>query len=171
MERLIGFDLQWIADAVLTGINIFFLFFILSYLLFNPVRDFLKKRREKIAAELSEAAQKVTDATALKAEYESKLKDIDKEATRILDESRKKAKLKEEEIISEAKEEADRIMQRAEREIALEREKAADEIKKEMVNIAALMAAKALASKIDLGIQNSLVEETLKEIGESTWQS
>ena len=43
MDRLIGFDPQLLHDAVLTGINIFILFFALSYLLFNPVRDVLEK--------------------------------------------------------------------------------------------------------------------------------
>ena len=44
MDRLIGFDPQFLHDAVLTGINVFILFFALSYLLFNPVRDVLEKR-------------------------------------------------------------------------------------------------------------------------------
>ena len=34
MDRLIGFDPQLLHDAVLTGINVFILFFALSYLLF-----------------------------------------------------------------------------------------------------------------------------------------
>ena len=53
MDRLIGFDPQLLHDAVLTGINIFILFFALSYLLFNPVRDVLEKRKQKIAGELA----------------------------------------------------------------------------------------------------------------------
>ena len=47
MDRLIGFDPQLLHDAVLTGINIFILFFCLSYLLFNPVRDVLERRKRK----------------------------------------------------------------------------------------------------------------------------
>ena len=43
MERLINFDPQWINDVVITGINIFILFFAMSYLLFNPARDYLEK--------------------------------------------------------------------------------------------------------------------------------
>ena len=30
------------------GINIFILFFFMSYMFFNPVRDMLKKRQDKI---------------------------------------------------------------------------------------------------------------------------
>ena len=71
MERLINFDPQWINDVVITGINIFILFFALSYLLFNPVRDVLEKRRQKIAGELASAAQDQASAAALKEEYEA----------------------------------------------------------------------------------------------------
>ena len=55
MDRLIGFDPQLLHDAVITGINIFILFFAMSYLLFNPARDYLEKRRKKIAGDLETA--------------------------------------------------------------------------------------------------------------------
>ena len=53
LDRLIDFDAQLLHDSILTGINIFILFFLLSYLLFNPVRDILEKRKQKIAQELA----------------------------------------------------------------------------------------------------------------------
>ena len=80
MDRLIGFDPQFLHDAVLTGINVFILFFCLSYLLFNPVRDVLEKRKQKIAGELASAANDMASASALKEEYEAKLKNVNKEA-------------------------------------------------------------------------------------------
>lgn len=171
MDRLIGFDPQLLHDAVLTGINIFILFFALSYLLFNPVRDVLEKRRQKIAGELAQAAEDKTSAAALKEEYEAKLKDINKEAETILETARRKGKAREDEIVQEAKAEAARIMERANREIELEKKKAIDDMKQEVVNIAALMAEKVIGSSIDLRIQDTLLDETLKEMGESTWQS
>ena len=91
MDRLIGFDPQLLHDAVLTGINIFILFFCLSYLLFNPVRDVLERRKKKIADELALAAGDMADASALKEEYETKLKNVNKEAEDILEAARKKA--------------------------------------------------------------------------------
>ena len=71
LDRLIGFDPQLLHDSVLTGINIFILFFFLSYLLFNPVRDILEKRKQKIAQELASAAGDMASASALKEEYEA----------------------------------------------------------------------------------------------------
>ncbi|MBQ2400445.1 MAG: F0F1 ATP synthase subunit B [Lachnospiraceae bacterium] len=171
MERLINFDPQLIHDVLITGVNIFILFFAMSYLLFNPARDFLEKRRNKIAGDLETARSSKEDAVALKAEYEAKLKAIDKEAEAILDEARKKAKKQEAEIVAEAKEEAARIIARANREIDLERKKALADVKNEIVSIASLMAGKAVAASMDVKIQDTLIEETLKEMGESTWQS
>ena len=171
MDRLIGFDPQLLADAVITGINIFILFFALSYLLFNPVRDVLEKRRQKIAGELADAATDKKTAAELKAEYETKLKDINKEAEAILEEARKKAKKREAEIIDEAKGEAVRIMERANREIEMERKKAVDDMKQEVIDLASLIAGKVVAASIDTTVQDALVEETLKEMGETTWQS
>lgn len=171
MERLINFDPQLVNDIVITGINIFILFFALSYLLFDPARDYLEKRKQKIAGDLETAKTSREDALAMKAEYEAKLKEIDKEAEQIIDDARKKAKRQEAEIIAEAKEEANRILARAGREIELEKKKALEEAKQEIVSIASLMAGKVVAASIDTRVQDVLVEETLKEMGESTWQS
>ena len=44
-------------------------------------------------------------------------------------------------------------------------------MKREMVVIASMMAGKVVKASIDTTIQESLINETLKEIGESTWQS
>ena len=166
MERLINFDPQWINDVVITGINIFILFFAMSYLLFNPAR-----RRKKIAGDLETAKSSRESALALQAEYEEKLRSIDKEAEAILDEARKKAKKQEAEILEEARAEAGRILERASREIDLEKKKALEDVKTEIVSIASLMAGKAVAASMDVKIQDSLIQETLKEMGESTWQS
>ena len=48
MERLIGFDPQFLADSAITGFAVLFLFFILSYLLFNPAKEMLKKEESEL---------------------------------------------------------------------------------------------------------------------------
>ena len=171
MERLLGLDPQLIHDALWTGLNIFVLFFAMSYLFFNPVRDWLKKRQDKIQGELEDAAANQASAQAMKAEYEEKLSKVHKEAEEILESARKRALKRENDIIDEAKEEAARIMARANAEIELEKKKALDDLKQEMVSVAALMAGKVIGASIDEKIQDSLIDETLKEIGDKTWLS
>ena len=171
MERLFNLDFQLITDASLMIIAVFVLFLFMSYFLFNPARKMLEGRKEKIKNELDSAEKDMADAKNLKLEYEAKLKDIDKEAEEILSDARKRALANAAKIETEAKEEAARIMERARQEAELEKQKAADDVKKEMVSIASLMAGKVVAASIDTTVQESLINETLKEIGESTWLS
>ena len=49
------------------------MFVLLSYLVFDPARELLRKRREKIAGELETAAREQADAIRMKSEYEGKL--------------------------------------------------------------------------------------------------
>ena len=171
MERLFDLDMQLVHDVILLAIAVFFLFLAMSYLLFNPVRKMLEDRKLKIKGELDDAAADKADAAALKAQYEEKLKDIDKEAEAILSEARQKALKNEAKIVEEAKEEAARIIARANEEALLEKKRVVDEMKQEMIAVASAMAAKVISANIDVNIQNQLVDETIKEMGDSTWLS
>lgn len=168
---LFNLDAQLLFDTALLAIAVFFLFMLMSYLLFNPARKLLKDRQERIANDIDSAKEDKESAAALKAEYESKLKDIDKEAELILAEARQKALKNEAKIVDEAKEEASRIIKRAQEEAELEKKHAMDDMKQEMIQIASLMAQKVVAASIDTDIQDTLVEETFNEMGESTWLS
>ena len=167
------FDLtsQLLQDALLMIIAVITLFLVASHFLFNPARELLRKRQEKIKGELEDARESMESADHFKAEYEDKLKNVDKEAEEILAQARKKALDNENRIIAEAKQEAASIIKQAKNEAELEKRKAADDVKKEMIAIAALMAGKVTEGAVDVSIQDSLVEETLKEIGEKTWLS
>ena len=169
MERLFDLDWQLIADSCLTIIAIFVLFLAFSYFLFEPVRRMLHSRTEKIVAELDDAKENMEHAQALRTEYEEKLKNVDKEAEIILSEARRKALTNENQIIAQAKEEAARILERARVEAELEKQKMADDVKKEIISIASMMAGKVVSASIDTTVQDRLIDETLKEMGEGTW--
>lgn len=169
--RIFGLDAQLLFDAAVLAINIFLLFILLSYILFNPVRNMLKKRQNMITETREETAAANEEAKALKEEYEAKLKDADKAAEVILAEARKKALKNEEKIISEAKEEAAAILAQARKEAELEKQKASDDVKKEIVRVATLMAGKMVSASINEAEQSRLMDETLREIGDNTWLS
>lgn len=171
MERLFDLDFQLLADSALTALALFILFLVMSYLLFNPVRDMLKNRQAKIQTDIDTASKDKEEAAALKEQYDSKLKAADAEVDEILANARKKAQNNEAQIIAEAKAEAARIIQQARTEAELEKQRAADDMKQEMISIAAMMAGKVVSASIDTNIQDALVEETLNEIGGEVWQS
>ena len=161
--RLFNLDPQLLHDAVLLAIAVFVMFLFLSYMLFNPAREMLKKRQDKVKNDI--------DSAKLKEEYENRLREIHKEEDAILSAARQKALENETKIIDQAKAEAANIIERANHQAELEMKKAQDEIKKEIITVASMVAGKAVSEKLDIEIQDSLIDDTLKEIGEKTWQS
>ena len=169
--RLFGLDYQLLFDAAITAINVFILFLLLSVILFNPVRNMLKKRQDKITSDRETANQSREEALAMKAEYEEKIKAANKEAELILSDARKTAVNNEQKIIDEAKEEAARIIERANKEAELEKQKAADDVKQQIVAVSAMIASKLIAKSIDESESNAIIEQTLNEMGENTWRN
>ena len=169
--RLFNLDPQLLHDAVLLAIAVFVMFLFLSYMLFNPAREMLKKRQDKVKNDIDSAEKSREDAAKLKEEYENRLREIHKEEDAILSAARQKALENETKIIDRAKAEAANIIERANHQAELEMKKAQDEIKKEIITVASMVAGKAVSEKLDIEIQDSLIDDTLKEIGEKTWQS
>lgn len=170
LNRIFGLDPQTLFDAVITGCAMFFLFFLVSYLVFEPARNLLQKRRERIEGDLAAAAKEKEEAMEFKAEYDARLKQADRDVDVILSEGKKKALRREEAIVNEAHAEAARIKERTEREIALEKNKVKDEIKAEMVAVAKEMAGRFVSGEMDDTKQAAIVDDVLKEMGEHTWQ-
>ena len=159
-DYIFGLDPQLLVDSAITILAMFAMFLLLSYLLFNPARDLLQKRQAYIKEQLE-----------VKAEYDEKLKAVDKEAEQILSQTRKNAVKRENEIVDEAKAEAARIVDRANHDIELEKSKVKDDVKKEMISVATVMAEKIVASSLDEEKQSQLITDTLEEMGEETWLS
>ncbi len=171
LSRLFDLDLQLLADAVLMIIAMFVLFLVASHFLFNPVRKMLADRQAKIKGELDQAGQDQKSAAETRALYEEKLNQVGKEAEEILADARKRGMENEAKIVADAKAEAARIVDRAKKEAELEKQKMADEVKREMVAVASIMAARIVQANIDTNAQHELIDNTLKEIGDSTWLS
>ncbi len=168
---IFGLDMQFLVDALIAAAAVLVLFFILSYLLFNPARELMKARQDKINKDIEDAKADKAKAMEMKEDYDAKLANVDKECDEILSQARKKALKRENEIIDEAKAESGRIIERANKEARLERNKMQDEVKKEMVAVATAMAGKIVSASITETQQEQLIDETLKEMGDKTWQN
>lgn len=170
-DRIFGLDAQLVFQLLFMGIAIFLLFMAASYLLLDPVRKILNDRKERVMREQREALENREAALRMREEYDGKLKEIDKVAEQILSDSRKKAMQRENEIIMNAKEEAGRIVAGARQEAELEQKRVNDQVKQEIISVAALLSEKLVASSLDEEKQNALIKQTLKEIGDDTWQN
>jgi F-type H+-transporting ATPase subunit b len=167
-SRLFGLDMALLIDAAFVMLSTFFLFILLGYLLFEPVKQILDKRTEKIRTDIKQATEIKESAVELKTSYEMKLREVDKEAEAILSDSRKKALDKEREIAQRAEEEAERILARARLEIQREKEQAKDDMRKEIIAVATIMASKFVVVAIDEDKKKALVAETIEGMGEDS---
>ena len=149
MDRIFNLDPQLLFDTGVTLVAMFFLFVLLSYLLFDPARKMLEKRKAFIQSQLDEAAETKADAMKQKEQYTEALSKVEEES---------------------ANEQAHRILTRAEKEISLEKDKARDDMKQEMVQIASAMAGKFVSQSMTEEMQAQLIDETLEEMGDETWQ-
>ncbi len=169
--RIFGLDSQLLFDILFQGVAVFILFLFVGYLLINPVRKALEKRQEKVRMDRESAEKDKKDAAELKLQYDAKLAGVEQEKMEILSEARRKAVKNENAIIDEAKAEAGRIRASAEREAALEKEKVKEEVRTSIIEVATVMAGKMVEANMDSKKQEELLQETLDEIGDETWQS
>jgi len=169
-DRLFGLDIQLLFDAAVNVTFILILFFIMSRLFFKPVREFIEKRKAAIDEDIKMAGVQNSQSEQLKAEYETMLQEVHKEAESLMSLSRKEALKRQEEIIAQAKQEADAIIEQANQEARLEKSRIKDDVKQEMASVASMLANQFVVSK-DPFREALLLEETLKEMGDEAWQN
>ena len=170
-RELFNLDAQTFIQILPILVNVVALFVLLTYLLYNPVRNFMARRSERIAAQLDEAEATKAAAHVLKDEYEQKLKDIEQERSAILDEARKLAAERRARELADAKKEAEAIKARAMIEIAAERDRVKDQVEQAIVDISAGMAGKLLGANIDTAAHSRLFDEALAELDATVFKS
>ena len=169
--RVFGLDQQTLIQIGIQLFNISLLAFLMARFLYNPVRDFMRKRSEGIKAQLERAKEDESIANELKAQYEKKIKDINLERDEILDTARKLASEKSGRVLAEAKSEAEAIRARAAMDVETERERIKDEMKQTIIDVSSVMAEKyvTLALDMDKSIHDRLFAEAMAELENVTF--
>ena len=141
----------------------------LAFLLYKPVRQFLRNRQLRISGQLDDAAAKLSEAEGMKSEYVAKIANVEMECTDLLQDARAKALKREDEIIAQAKEEAKVIVERARLDIEREQAKALDDMRVQIINLSMEVSRKYLQGKIDEKAQNKLLDEAIADLGDVKW--
>ena len=162
--RIIDFDAQTVITTIVHLVPLLILGFILTKLLYSPVRKFLNDRTQRIRSQLSEAREGRARASELKARYDRQLKDIDLERAAILEETRKQASEQRNLILAQAKDDAKDLKERASLEVESERARIRDEIHTAVIDISSDIAEKLLAAAIDKKAHDRLFDDGLREL-------
>ena len=168
-ERMFALDPQMFINAGVQFLNVSVLAAVLYFLLYKPVRNFLRKREERIKSQIDQAKLDMTTANALRSQYEKSVESVSQERSEILEAAHKSALEKSRGILQAGKQEAASIRDRALTDIEREREKAEEALKLYIIDLATAMAEKIVAHSIDRETQERLFRETLMELEDVTW--
>lgn len=151
---------------IATLLNTLTLFLVLKHFLFKPVNKILDERKEKVEKTYKEADDKLTEASRLETEYTEKLANAKAESAEIVKNATKRAQLRSDEIIAEAKTEASGLIVKANADIEKEKKRAVNQIKDEISDIALMVAEKVVEKEISPKDHERLIENFISEFGE-----
>ena len=152
---------------VLTLCNTLILFLILKHFLFEKVNKVMDDRKSDIEGSYQRADEAEQKANQLAAEYTEKISNAKEESAEIVKAASKKAQLRSDEIIAQAKNEAQGIVSKANADIERERKRAVNQIKDEISDIAVNIAGKVIGKEVSSDEeQERLIDEFIGGIGE-----
>lgn len=127
-----------------TVLNVLVLFVGLKVLLFKPVLNVIRQREEMIKNQLADAAEKEKTAEQLKNDYQTKLKNADQKAERIIAEAKARAEEEQRLAAEKTKEETERMLEKARVDIRTEQEQAKKEVQADIAILAMEAARKIM---------------------------
>lgn len=152
-------------DFALHIVNIVVLFVILRSILIKPVRNFMDEREAKFAREREEINKTRSEADALKAQFESSLRDAKKTADELIQERLKRAESEAQEILSGAKQEAQKTLSRAHAQAVAERDEMMQQLQEQTAVLAVDLAGHILEREVSAEDNERLINEFFKKVG------
>lgn len=169
--RVFGLDSQTLVQIGVQLFNAILLSVVLGYVLYKPIKGFLNNRTEKIQGDIEQAEQTRVEADALIAEYERKIKDIDKERLEIIEQTQLKADEDRQALLNKAMVEADELKRASLEKISADQKQFEKEMQIQAVDIAYLMAQKFIRVNLDNDSQEEYFDKMLAQLEETPWTS
>ena len=148
----------YLVTAFFTVINLLITYLIVRLFLFKPAIRFMKKRQEKVTAELAEAKSKRKEAEELLSEGKMRIERSTHEATAIVEDAKVQAEKQSGSIIDSAKKESIEIISRAHKDVELLKKAAMEEMRDEVADLSLAIAYKVVSQTMDETKQRELVE-------------
>lgn len=168
--RVFAMDTQTLITIGIQLLNGLILAIALGFILYKPLKNFMKNRTEKIQNQIDDTDAKMVKAKELIAEYNKKIDDIDKERIEFLEDARLKANNERKIILEQARQEADEIKKRSLESVLADEKRLQEETRLTIIELASLMAEKYITQTIDQKTQNKIFEETLAQMEGAKWK-
>lgn len=150
-------------SLIFHAVNLAILIVALRLLLFNRVRNMVKKRRESVEIVFNENKRLSEEALTSKRNYEEMLDKTKMEAAKISSDVTEAAEAKRAQIIAEAQERAAEIVAGAHDQIDAERQRLSYEFKREVSSAAVDIASAILSREINKKDNDKVIADALEQ--------
>ncbi|MDM5303588.1 F0F1 ATP synthase subunit B [Bacillus subtilis] len=133
----------------------------------GPLLNIMKQREDHIAGEITSAEGKNKEAQQLIEEQRVLLKEARQESQTLIENAKKLGDKQKEEIIQAARAESERLKEAARTEIVKEKEQAVSALREQVASLSVMIASKVIEKELDEQAQEKLIQDYLKEVGES----
>ena len=137
---------------------------VLGKFAWGPILGLLQQREEFIHKALSDAKHDRDEAEARLKEYAAKLQAAHLESATIVEDARRDAERLREEVRQRAKGEAEKLVANAQRQIQLETSRALEQIRREAVDLSVMIASKIIQRNLTKEDNERLIDDALKQV-------
>lgn len=168
--RVFGLDTQTLFSILIQLFNGILLAVVLGAIFYKPIKNFMQNRTNKIQGRIDESDAAMSKAGQLIEDYDAKIKDIENERVRILENARLKSIDEGKAILDQAKQEANEIRKRSLETVSADKKRLQEEARLYIIEIASLISEKYIAQSIDSKNHDKIFDEALAQLEESKWQ-
>lgn len=167
--RVFALDTQTLIGIGIQLFNGILLATVLGFILYNPVKEFMQKRSNRIQNKITDAETMMASANELIAKYERKIQNIAQERLGILEATRLEAAEESKTILEAARKEAYALKERTLDSISADKKRLKEESRLHIIELASLLAEKYIAQNIDSETQEKLFNQTLAQLEDAQW--
>ncbi len=155
-----------IGTIIFTLCNLLILFLVFKHFLFGRVYKILEERQNDVDETYDKADKAMEHAKSLESEYSALMSGAREESAEIIRAASKKAHLRSDEIIADAKKEAGLIMAKADEDVEKEKKRARNELRGEISELAVLVAQKLVEKEITESDHEKYINEFIENVGD-----
>ena len=156
--------------VIANSINFVILIGFFVFMLRKPVSGMLRKRTDRVQAQLREAEEELAKTLELKLRYEQKILEIEKERDEILSEANRLATETSRRLIAEAEKESEALRERASVNAAVEWSRAESEMRAIIIEASSTAAEKFVSRAIDKETHDRLFTDVMTDLEVVSWR-
>jgi F-type H+-transporting ATPase subunit b len=153
-------------EQILTQIVAFLtMFWVLKKFVWKHLLNLMEERQQLIRSEFDKIESQKEEVSKLSDEYQAKLRDIDAEARRKIQEAIGKGREIAHHIEEETRQKVVLLLNNAQTEMRHELDQAKEQLKKDVVNISLAVTEKLIQENLDVSKHQKLIEDAIDQVG------